>query len=242
MKLKTDFSCSTLSNLPKIIAIVPAAGIGSRMQANKPKQYLKIHNKTILEHTLEQLLNYPHIDTIILAVAKNDPYLSTLTLLPHSKIQVVLGGDSRADSVYNALQNVDEKAWVLVHDAARPCITHQDLDKLIKITNPSGAILATPVIDTLKRSNLTQKIVQTEDRNQLWHALTPQFFPAKLLKQALQQAKNQGLEITDDASAIEQYGLQPLLIVGRSDNIKITRPEDLALAEFYLTQQHRDKI
>lgn len=239
MKSPIDLS-ACISHKNNIIAIVPAAGIGSRMQADKPKQYLKIHNKTILEHTLEQLLNYPKISSIVIAVAKDDPYLSQISLLSNPKIQLVTGGESRAESVYNALKIVDPNSWVLVHDAARPCLTHQDLDKLLNINTPCGAILATPVIDTLKRSNDKTTILQTEDRSQLWHALTPQFFPTILLKSALEYAQTQNLDITDDASAIELYGLHPLLIMGRSDNIKITRPEDLALAEFYLTQQDRD--
>lgn len=229
-----------------IMAVVPAAGIGSRMQANKPKQYLHIHGKTILEHSLSVLLDYPLIEKIILAVAPTDPYISTFSLLPHPKIQVVEGGEDRATSVLNGLRAIksavqnQENLWVMVHDAARPCLTHQDLDKLVQIDDPNGAILAIPATDTVKRASLTQQIINTEDRSQLWLAQTPQFFPAESLTQALEQALVKGLLITDEASAMELAGFQPHLVAGRSDNLKVTRPEDLALAEFYL-QRTREK-
>lgn len=223
----------------RIFAIVPAAGIGSRMQADRPKQYLSLLGKPILQHTLEKFLNYPIIEKIIVAIAKNDPYLIDFPLKNHPKIQWVIGGASRDQSVFNALQHIDdETVWVMVHDAARPCITHQDLDKLLQVTTTEGAILAKPVVDTIKKAvpNLNT-IEKTEDRSLLWHALTPQFFPAIALKQALAFAQQQGKMLTDEASAFELLGKHPQLIAGRSDNLKITQPEDLALAEFYLRRQ-----
>ncbi|HHT7856918.1 2-C-methyl-D-erythritol 4-phosphate cytidylyltransferase [Pasteurella multocida] len=226
----------------RIVAVVPAAGIGSRMQMDKPKQYLHIHGKTILEHTLSVLLGYPLIEKIILAVAPYDPYLSQLPLLPHPKIQVVEGGANRADSVLNGIKAVKSAVqnakdfWVIVHDAARPCLKHQDLDKLVQVEDEHGAILAIPATDTIKRALANLQIQQTEDRSQLWLAQTPQFFPVDTLAQALEQALVQGLQITDEASAMEFAGFRPHLIAGRSDNIKVTRPEDLALAEFYLNR------
>ncbi len=222
----------------EIIAVVPAAGIGSRMQADKPKQYLKIQGKTILEHTLEVLIHYPAISQIIVAVTSSDPYLAEINLLNHSKIQLVEGGKTRAESVLNGLQQIKNNAttWVMVHDAARPCLTHQDLDKLLQINDSNGAILAIPAVDTIKRTNSSLQIQQTEDRSQLWLAQTPQFFPAQTLKHALQQALANDFTITDEASAMELMGFHPYLVAGRSDNLKITRPEDLALAEFYLSR------
>ncbi|MGC7590867.1 2-C-methyl-D-erythritol 4-phosphate cytidylyltransferase [Bisgaard Taxon 46] len=230
----------------KIIAVVPAAGIGSRMQADKPKQYLQIHGKSILEHTLSVLLTYPLIEKIILAVAPQDPYISTLPLLIHPKIQVVEGGENRADSVLNGINAVRKEAqsavqnsedfWVMVHDAARPCLTHQDLDKLVQVNDENGAILAIPATDTIKRALDNLQIQHTEDRSQLWLAQTPQFFPVETLAQALEQALTLGLQVTDEASAMEFAGFRPHLVAGRSDNIKVTRPEDLALAEFYLNR------
>ncbi|KGQ45789.1 2-C-methyl-D-erythritol 4-phosphate cytidylyltransferase [Gallibacterium anatis] len=226
----------------RIFAIVPAAGVGSRMQSDRPKQYLHLLGKTILQHTLEKLLAYTAIEKIIVAVAAEDPYLSQFPLKNHPKIQWVIGGKSRDQSVLNALNTIDEQVWVMVHDAARPCITHQDLDKLCAITDIQGAILAKPVVDTIKKAFPNrQQIEKTEDRSRLWHALTPQFFPAQRLKQALQYAHQQGLSVTDEASALELIGDYPQLVSGRSDNIKITRPEDLALAEFYLQQQQKEE-
>ena len=220
------------------ILAIPAAGVGSRMQANKPKQYLKILDKTILEHTLSIILSHPAINHVILAVGKNDPYLSEITLFPHQNITLVEGGETRAESVLNGLDAIkNNQAWVLVHDAARPCLTHQDLDKLLQIDDEQGGILAIPAVDTIKRANKQQNIIKTEDRTELWLAQTPQFFRCDLLRNALKQGLSQGANITDEASAMELAGFQPHLVVGRSDNIKVTRPEDLALAEFYLTRK-----
>lgn len=220
----------------KIIAIIPASGVGSRMNVAVPKQYLTLLGKTLLEHTLQPFLEHPAISQIIVAVSKEDRYYGDIALLKSDKIQIVFGGETRANSVFNALNAItDETAWALVHDAARPCLKRSDLDKLLQIEDNQGAILATPAIDTMKRANGSQ-IARTEDRSTLWHALTPQFFPAKSLKEALQSAFKQGLTITDEASAMEFAGFHPLLINGRSDNLKVTRPEDLALAEFYLTR------
>ncbi|BFU60828.1 MULTISPECIES: 2-C-methyl-D-erythritol 4-phosphate cytidylyltransferase [Rodentibacter] len=222
----------------KIIAIIPAAGVGSRMQANKPKQYLTIQGKTILEHTLNIMLRHSSIERIIVAISKNDPYAADLSILSHPKIQVVEGGKTRAESVLNAFNAINEQnAWALVHDAARPCLSETDLNKLLEIKDEQGAILAIPVTDTIKRSDQSNEIIATEDRSQLWQAQTPQFFPADLLQKALENGLKQHHTITDEASAMELAGFRPHLIMGRSDNIKITRPEDLALAEFYLTRK-----
>ncbi|HHF1771363.1 TPA: 2-C-methyl-D-erythritol 4-phosphate cytidylyltransferase [Haemophilus influenzae] len=218
-----------------IIAVLPAAGVGSRMQANKPKQYLTLLGKTLLEHTLDVMLSYPAVSKIILAVSKDDPYISTLSLDP--KIQLVEGGTTRAESVLNGLNAIAEKnAWVLVHDAARPCLQHADIDKLLAIEDEQGAILAIPATDTIKRADNQQCIVKTKDRSQLWQAMTPQFFPVDILRDALSTGIQQGANITDEASAMELAGFRPHLVAGRSDNLKVTRPEDLALAEFYLTR------
>lgn len=220
-----------------IIAIIPASGIGSRMQADRPKQYLTLGDKTVLEHTLAIFLAHPAIEKIVVAVSKDDPYYPNLSVLQSPKIQLVFGGETRADSVFNALQVVEEKAWVLVHDAARPLLKRSDLDKLLQITDPDGAILATAAIDTMKRVE-NARIQHTEDRSTLWHALTPQFFPAQTLKQALQQAFSQKQLVTDEASAMELAGFAPKIVAGRADNLKITRPEDLALARFYLNLEN----
>ncbi|AUI65506.1 MULTISPECIES: 2-C-methyl-D-erythritol 4-phosphate cytidylyltransferase [Glaesserella] len=219
-----------------IIAIIPASGIGSRMNVSVPKQYLMLLGKTLLEHTVQTFIDHPTINQIIVAVSKNDEYYRDIALLKSPKIQIVFGGETRAHSVFNALNAIkDKSSWVLVHDAARPCLKRSDLDNILQITDEHGAILATPAIDTMKRATGTQ-ISHTEDRSTLWHALTPQFFPTAQLQQALQSAFDKGLNVTDEASAMEFAGFHPQLVNGRSDNIKVTRPEDLALAEFYLTR------
>lgn len=224
----------------KIWAIVPAAGIGSRMMADRPKQYLYLQGKALLSHTLQVLIDYPYIEKIIVAIAKQDNvYLAHLPEMQHSKVQTVEGGATRADSVLSGLKQISqpEQTWALVHDAARPCLRAEDLDKLLQIDDEQGGILAIPAVDTVKRAVDFQRISHTEDRSTLWLALTPQFFKADLLIQALQQAKQKGLVVTDEASAMELAGYQPKLIAGRRDNIKVTCPEDLALAEFYLTRK-----
>ncbi len=238
----------TNSTLP-IVAVIPAAGIGSRMQSVCPKQYLKIGGLTILEHTINALLKHPRITHIIVAISPNDSYFHTLPLAQNERIITVNGGGERADSVLSGLeyvtQHFSENTWALVHDAARPCLHFGDLDHLIQLIDENvvdpqfcGGILATPVRDTMKRSHQQDNhIEQTVERTTLWHALTPQFFPALLLKQNIENALSQKATITDEASAMEFAGYEPLLVKGRADNIKVTQPEDLALAEFFLSRQ-----
>lgn len=231
----------TLTSSLSIVAVVPAAGVGSRMQADRPKQYLKISGKTILEHTVEKLLTHTLVDKVIVAISDNDPYFPQLSLANNPEVIRVSGGKERADSVLSALDYIESNQlaqWAMVHDAARPCVDLNDIDNLIEVavTNQLGGILATPVRDTMKRANAQQNIDHTVDREALWHALTPQLFKTQPLRYALSQALDQGVPITDEASAIEWLGEKPALVHGRADNIKITQPEDLALAEFYLTR------
>lgn len=226
--------------LQSVIAVVPAAGVGSRMQADRPKQYLKISGTTILEHTVEKLLSHPQVSQIVVAISDDDPYYPELALNQNPKVIRVSGGSERADSVLSALEYIAEQQlgdWVMVHDAARPCVQLGDIDKLISgaMSHEVGAILAAPVRDTMKRGAQGQ-VEHTVERADLWHALTPQMFRAKPLWNALSEALKQGVSITDEASAFEWKGLSPALVTGRSDNFKITQPEDLALAEFYLSQ------
>lgn len=229
-----------------LVAIVAAAGVGSRMNADRPKQYLELLGKTILEHTIELLLSHHAIARVVVALHADDRYFSTLSLVNDQRIHVVVGGDNRADSVLAALQYVNQhqlSKWVLVHDAARPCVQHDDIDKLINavLMQPqekalAGGILAAPVCDTMKRSDEEQRIKQTIERQRLWHALTPQLFNSDVLEQALTQALAKQIEITDESSAMEWFGLSPKIVQGRRDNLKITQQEDLALAEFYLNK------
>ena len=224
---------------PGVCAVVPAAGFGRRMQTECPKQYLSIGNKTILEHSVDALLANARIQRVVIAVSPGDERFQQLPLALHPQITVVDGGAERADSVLAGLRATDDAQWVLVHDAARPCLHQDDLARLLTLSETSrvGGILAAPVRDTMKRAESGKSaIAHTVDRNDLWHALTPQFFPRELLLACLSRALNEGATITDEASALEYCGFHPELIAGRADNIKVTRPEDLALAQFYLTR------
>lgn len=235
----------TDSRRPHCWVIIPAAGIGSRMQADRPKQYLELHGKTVLQHTLDCFINNPSIDGITIAIAEHDREWPTLGLQDHEKIVEVQGGQERCHSVYNALLHLmpeaDNNDWVLVHDAARPCLREDDLNYLIEtlMDDTVGGILAIPVKDTMKRANVDVCIEGTVNRDQLWHALTPQMFRLGDLFRAIKNALDQNILITDEASAIEMAGESPRLVEGHADNIKLTRPEDLSLASFYLQQQGR---
>ena len=223
----------------EIIAVVPAAGIGSRMLSERPKQYLTIGSKTILEHSIDALLAHPAISRVIVALSPEDAYFCQLPLAHDTRVSTVTGGGLRADSVLAGLQAAKGAEWVLVHDAARPCLHLSDLTRLLALTATSkvGGILAAPVRDTMKRAVAGRSdIGHTVEREALWHALTPQLFPLALLRDCLLRALNDGATITDEASALEHCGYHPELVSGRSDNLKVTRPEDLALAQFYLTQ------
>lgn len=220
-----------------LTAIVPAAGIGSRMGADCPKQYLTLAGKTILEHTLGCLLSHPAIARVIVALAPHDEWFEQLAVAADPRILRVEGGSERAYSVLNALHVVEGK-WVLVHDAARPCLTQGDLDALIASAMAcDGAILGSRVRDTMKRTDGAGNIVATVEREQLWHALTPQMFPTGTLRRALEEGLALGALITDEASAMERAGFTVKMVEGRADNIKVTRPEDLSLAELFLQQQ-----
>jgi len=223
--------------------IVPAAGVGKRMQADRPKQYLPLNGMTVIEHTLSRLLQVEQLTAVVVAISKEDPYWPTLALAKNARILTAAGGKERADSVLSALQSIADKAseddWVLVHDAARPCITRSDVEHMINdlSKHPVGGILGQASHDTLKAVDEDLSITHTVDRRTIWRAFTPQMFRYGELKKALQEAASKGWIVTDDASALELQDKQPKMIDGRSDNIKITRPEDLALAQFYLEQQ-----
>ncbi|CAD6363751.1 2-C-methyl-D-erythritol 4-phosphate cytidylyltransferase [Shewanella hafniensis] len=219
-----------------VVAIVPAAGIGSRMGADKPKQYLEVLGQSILAHTLDTLLSHQQITQVIIALHPNDSFFYALPQAQHPKLITVLGGGERADSVLAALMKAPEDSWALVHDAARPCLTLVDIDKLLvsRADFPHGAILAMPVRDTMKRANQKGEISATVCRDNLWHALTPQLFPTSELKMHLQAAILAGVTVTDEASAMEWAGISPGLVSGRADNIKVTHPDDLELAELFL--------
>ncbi|MDW2127739.1 2-C-methyl-D-erythritol 4-phosphate cytidylyltransferase, partial [Vibrio sp. 2033] len=172
-----------------------------------------------LEHTVEKLLAHPQIAKVVVAVTEGDPYYPELSIALHPDVIRVAGGKERADSVLSGLNYVSAQLpceWVLVHDAARPCVTLNDIDRLIDVccAHPTGGILASPVRDTMKRANKENNIDHTVDREALWHALTPQMFKTQQLTRALADALQQGVAITDEASALEWLGETPALVQG----------------------------
>lgn len=258
---------NTLNKTNSCWLLLPAAGIGSRMAADKPKQYLPLtiggQRQTVIEATLAPWLTMPAIKGIVVVLSPKDECWQHLEVRHHPKISLVEGGAERCDSVLKGLtfllDRAEEEDWVLVHDAARPCVSTQDIEKLITAVskaegNTAGGLLASRVTDTLKQQqteslegldalvvpDLQYKIAHTVDRSVLWRALTPQMFKPQQLYKALKNALASGQTITDEASAMEWQGLSVELVPGRSDNIKITQPEDLALAEFILSRQLND--
>ena len=220
--------------LPAFWAVIPAAGIGARMAADRPKQYLQLGGRTILEHSLGCFLDHPGLKGMVVSVACDDPFWPSLQCVADPRIVRVDGGRERADSVLNALlhlhaQGASDDDWVLVHDAARPNLSREDLDKLLSelADDPVGGLLAVPARDTLKRVNKNGRVVETVDRSLIWQAYTPQMFRLGMLHRALADSLVADATVTDESSAMEWAGLAPRLIEGRSDNIKVTRPEDL---------------
>jgi 2-C-methyl-D-erythritol 4-phosphate cytidylyltransferase/2-C-methyl-D-erythritol 2,4-cyclodiphosphate synthase len=241
----------------RVWALVPAAGRGARFDSagrGIPKQYAPLQGATVIEWSLQALLNEPRVAGIVVALADDDErWQSVASSLASGKILTTVGGASRQDSVLNGLAALEGRAaaddWVLVHDAARPCLTAVDLSALIDAVQPAaaadapgrtagvapinGALLAAPVVDTVKRER-GGIAVDTVDREGLWRALTPQMFGFAALKQALGDAARSGIAVTDEAQAMERLGLPALLVRGSPLNIKVTRAEDLAMAETIL--------
>jgi len=227
-------------------AVVPAAGIGARMQSevygNRPKQYLSLADKTIIEHSISKLLQIECLEKVAVSLHADDAHWARLPLAADPRLMTVEGGRERCDSVLNGLQALSPWAqandWVLVHDAARPCVTVDAIQKLIAGVRDHevGGILGVPVSDTIKRAD-GKVISATVDRRFLWQAHTPQIFRYGLLKESLERALANQFAVTDEASALEFSAYQALLVEDRRDNIKVTRPEDLAMAEAILAYQ-----
>ncbi|MGC2166708.1 MAG: 2-C-methyl-D-erythritol 4-phosphate cytidylyltransferase [Gallionella sp.] len=219
-------------------ALVPAAGFGARMGNELPKQYLSIAGKPMMAHALETLCACKEIDTVFVVLSPDDTQFHRYdwSSLGDKLQPLFCGGETRAESVANGLlaSELEPDEWVLVHDAARPCLTQAHVAKMITELRDDtvGGILAVPVADTLKRADATQRIAATENREKLWQAQTPQMFRAGLLAQALLQCKN----VTDEASAIEALGLQPKLVEGDASNFKVTYRRDIELAELILSK------
>lgn len=220
---------------PRYFALIPAAGVGARMGSVIPKQYGQIAGKSLLQYVMETFAATPEIEHVYVVVSPDDAYIASLPAVPRTTI-LFCGGATRQASVTNGLAamaaEVKPQDWVLVHDAARPGLTVDLIVRLIAAVSndPVGGLLALPVADTIKRSNTEGRALETVPRDRLWAAQTPQMFRHAALLEALRKVT----EITDEASAFEALGLQPRLVEGSARNFKVTRPEDMLLAERYL--------
>ena len=232
-----------MSSNSTVWAVIPAAGIGSRMHSDTAKQYLRFQGKTIIEHCLDRLLSHPQIDGAIVVLREDDRLWDELGYNSSKPVFIANGGLERHHSVYSGLTTLQYRlgndAIALVHDAVRPLVSHLDLTAVIDTArqHTAGAILASRVTDTLKLQADNMEIASTLSRELLWRALTPQVFHLQALLNALKQVIDQNLVITDDAQAIELMGLAPALVAGSADNFKITTREDLALAEMVWLNQ-----
>jgi 2-C-methyl-D-erythritol 4-phosphate cytidylyltransferase len=232
LKIEQQLTMTRVDSLAGICVLVPAAGLGLRMRSGRPKQYLEIMGRTILEHTLTRFLAL-RPDKLVLMVSGEDDLYKSIPAV--ERCEVTTGGAERIDSVLNGLGKlqINDDDWVMVHDAVRPCVRKEDILSLCGavLDHEIGGLLGIPVTDTVKRAD-DNMVTGTMDRSRLWLAQTPQLFRYGLLLQALKAAQE---GTTDESSAVEQMGHRPMLIPGHADNIKVTTRDDLALAAFYLS-------
>ena len=219
--------------------VIPAAGRGTRVGGDCPKQYLPLAGRALILHTLERLAAHPRIAGLMVALAADDARWPGIDHLGGKPVLTTIGGGERADSVLAGLRAlpavVGEKEFVLVHDAARPCVRAADVERLVERASAvEGGLLGAPLRDTLKRADERQRSVQTEPREQRWRAFTPQMFRRGQLVAALEATSRAGVPVSDEAMAMERAGATPLLVEGAEDNIKVTTAADFALAEFLL--------
>ncbi len=227
-------------------AVIPAAGVGRRMGGDVPKQYLPLAGRRVMDYAIEAFLGHPAISGVCVALAPDDAWWEGTDYANHPQLVRAPGGRERADSVLNALRVLSREAaggdWVLVHDAARPCVRRADIDRLMAAVSAAdtGGLLGIPVHDTVKRAGRDQRVRETVEREGLWRAFTPQMFRLGQLMDALSRALEAGATVTDEASAIEWAGGRPLMVEGAADNLKVTRPGDLEIALFYLRQREQE--
>ena len=233
--------------MPRRWAVIPAAGTGRRMGVGRPKQYLDLCGRTVIEHTLSRICGPPGVDGVVVAVREGDPWWPRLATAADRRIARVAGGEERHLSVLRGLEALAERGsardWVLVHDAVRPCVRAGDLERLVAAAageESEGAVLGVPARDAMKRVDAGGSVVETLGREGLWHAQTPQMFRLGALLGALRGVARRGAGVGDESQAMEEQGVRPAMVEGHSDNIKITRPEDLALAQLYLAAQEGD--
>lgn len=229
----------------QVHVLIPAAGRGKRYGGAMLKQYLPVCGKPVLAHSIKVFQFHPVVSSITVVLAEDDQWFESAVGLLAANVNTVTGGETRAQSVRNGLRfiadNYSSTDWVLVHDAARPCLSASRLEKFLEqgLESVHGAILAVPVGDTLKRAGDSQEIVATVERSGLWAAQTPQLFRAGVLADAIDVAQAAGCKLTDEASAMEYVGIKPLLVMGSSANIKITHSSDLAIAEALLARKEQ---
>ncbi|MEO6798931.1 MAG: 2-C-methyl-D-erythritol 4-phosphate cytidylyltransferase [Rhodanobacter sp.] len=219
--------------------VVPAAGRGTRVGGDRPKQYQALAGKPLIEHTLARLAAHPRIAGLLVTLAAADAYWPGFETLHGKPVLTVVGGAERSDSVLAGLvalpAMVHADDFVLVHDAARPCVRAGDIGKLIERTaGTNGGLLGAPLRDTLKQADGADRVERTEPRERRWRAFTPQIFRRGQLSAALREAARRGMQVSDEAMAMEHAGFMPLLVEGAEDNIKVTTAADFALAEFLL--------
>ena len=221
--------------------VIPAAGRGTRVGGDCPKQYLPLAGRALILHTLERLAAHPRIAGLMVALAADDARWPGIDSLDDKPVLTAIGGGERADSVLAGLRalpaGVARTDFVLVHDAARPCVRAADIDRLVEAASTGeGGLLGAPLRDTLKHADGSQRSILTEPREQRWRAFTPQMFRRGQLVSALEAAAREGVAVSDEAMAMERAGYAPRLVEGAEDNIKVTTAADFALAEFLLTR------
>lgn len=239
-----------MSNQENIWGIMPAAGIGSRMQSQVPKQYLTLAGKAVIEHSVDLLLSVPSLRLLTVCLSPGDVHFME-TMSDRTRLATVDGGLTRADSVLNGLKSLvgsaSERDWVIVHDAARPCLSKNTLNSFIeKVTDDGvGGIMAIQSKDTLKQGVSYEgqlEVESTIDRSKIWQAQTPQMFRFGALKESLERCRAAAFEVTDEASAVELAGHTVRLYEGSARNIKITTPEDKDIAEFFLSHRNQASL
>jgi 2-C-methyl-D-erythritol 4-phosphate cytidylyltransferase len=237
----------TSNSSPRYWVVIPAAGRGSRFGSELPKQYCELAGRRVIEHSINVFLKRTEFSAIVVALHPEDTLFQTLSIATDSRIRMTTGGSERADSVERALQTLVGEAhdddWVLVHDAARPCLSDTELSDLLAGAAEAdhGALLALPVVDTVKRVGEGLNVEETVDRSQLWRALTPQMFRYRELCNALSFCRENALTVTDESSAMEQVGQSPVVVQGSHCNIKITYQADLQLAAYFLAEANLNK-
>ncbi|MDW2981485.1 MAG: 2-C-methyl-D-erythritol 4-phosphate cytidylyltransferase [Rhodanobacter sp.] len=226
---------------PGLWCVVPAAGRGTRVGGDCPKQYLPLAGRPLIAHTLERLAAHPRITGLLVALAAGDAYWSGIDTLNGKPVLTAVGGAERSDSVLAGIDalpaSVGADAFVLVHDAARPCVRLADIGRLVELAGATdGGLLGAPLRDTLKRADAAGRSALTEPRELRWRAFTPQIFRRGQLAAALREAARHGVNVSDEAMAMERAGFAPLLVEGAEDNIKVTTTADFALAEYLLSR------